>query len=75
LKGGFKGVRRREWSKNEIKIFNKKKFFRRVYFFRGHVTGTTPFFRPYLRSPYQQNFFAHINSQFFKNFQSIPTIK
>jgi hypothetical protein len=31
----FKGVRRREWSKNKIKIFNKKKLCRCVYFIRA----------------------------------------
>jgi hypothetical protein len=41
LTGGFKGVRRREWSKN--KIFNKKKL-PPCLLFQGHVTGTTPFF-------------------------------
>jgi hypothetical protein len=39
----FKGVRRREWSKNKIKIFNKKNF-AAVSSLSGHVTGTTPFF-------------------------------
>jgi hypothetical protein len=43
LTGGFKGVRRREWSKNKIKIFNKKNL-PPCLLFQGHVTGTTPFF-------------------------------
>jgi hypothetical protein len=41
LTGGFKGVRRREWSKNKIKIFKKNSA---MSTFQGHVTGTTPFF-------------------------------
>jgi hypothetical protein len=44
LTGGFKGVRRREWSKNKIKIFNKKKTLPLCLLFQGHVTGTAPFF-------------------------------
>jgi hypothetical protein len=42
LTGGFKGVRRREWSKNKIKIFNKKTL-PPCLLFQGHVTGTAPF--------------------------------
>jgi hypothetical protein len=45
LTGGFKGVRRREWSKNKIKIFNKKNF-AAVSTFSGACNGNrTIFFR------------------------------
>jgi hypothetical protein len=44
LTGGFKGVRRREWSKNKIKIFNKKKNFAAVSTFSGACNGNRTIF-------------------------------
>jgi hypothetical protein len=43
LTGGFKGVRRRKWSKIKIKIFNKKKF-SAVSTFSGAFNGNHTIF-------------------------------